>query len=454
MRKAQKKEAQEFIRLLARAHEEIKRTIETGRKNSAMELLEQCQEGAISLGGMIEHAQGEGFITVSLLEEYCEFVYQLYEQIRQGEKVNAGKVSKHLKKALIQIENSVKDDIKEEIEVVFLPYKASMWDSLESVWKAADEDPNCEAYVIPIPYYDRDSAGKFCELHDEGDLYPDYVPITKYDEYDFAERHPDMIFIHNPYDNYNYVTSVHPFFYSDNLKQYTDQLVYIPYFILGEINPEDEEAVKHVAHFCTASAVFNADKVIVQSEEMKKVYMKVLTKITGEQTKEYWDKKILGIGSPKIDKVLSTRKEELEVPEEWLKVIKKEDGSWKKIIFYNTSVQALLEHSEKMIEKIKDVLKVFKENQEEVALLWRPHPLMEATIKSVRPGLWEVYQEIVKQYREEGWGIYDDTAELERAVELSDAYYGDASSVVQLCEKIKKPVMYQNIEILETKICD
>ena len=33
-------------------------------------------------------------------------------------------------------------------EVVFLPYKASMWDSLESVWKAAEEDPDCVAYVF------------------------------------------------------------------------------------------------------------------------------------------------------------------------------------------------------------------------------------------------------------------------------------------------------------------
>lgn len=220
-------------------------------------------------------------------------------------------------------------------------------------------------------------------------------------------------------------------------------------FYIREVDPENEEAVKSIAHFCTASAIFNADKVIVQSENMKKVYMKVLTKIAGEQTQEYWDKKILGIGSPKVDKVLSTQKENLEVSEEWLKIIQKEDGSWKKIIFYNTSVQALLEHSEKMIEKIKDVLKVFKENQDEVVLLWRPHPLMDATIKSVRPWLWEEYQKIVQKYREEGWGIYDDTAELERAVEVSDAYYGDWSSVVQLCQKAGMLIMIQDADVME-----
>ena len=51
-------------------------------------------------------------------------------------------------------------DIKHLLQkkIFFLPYKASMWDSLESVWKAAVEDKeHCEAYVVPIPYYDIDS---------------------------------------------------------------------------------------------------------------------------------------------------------------------------------------------------------------------------------------------------------------------------------------------------------
>ena len=39
---------------------------------------------------------------------------------------------------------------------VFLPYKVSMWDSMETVWKAADKDPDCDAYVVPIPYFDKD----------------------------------------------------------------------------------------------------------------------------------------------------------------------------------------------------------------------------------------------------------------------------------------------------------
>ena len=80
-----------------------------------------------------------------------------------------------------------------------------------------------------------------------------------------------------------------------------------------------------------------------------------------------------------------------------------------------------------------------------MALLWRPHPLMEATIKSLRPGLREEYEELVEEYREQGWGIYDDTADVDRAVALCDGYYGDQSSVVKLCREAGKLVMIQNV---------
>ena len=85
-----------------------------------------------------------------------------------------------LAQTLVLIKDSVQNDIEARTEVVFLPYKASMWDSLESVWKAADEDPNCDAYVIPIPYFDKNPDGSFKEAHYEGDQYPDYVQVTGY----------------------------------------------------------------------------------------------------------------------------------------------------------------------------------------------------------------------------------------------------------------------------------
>lgn len=450
MRKAQKQQAEELLRQIEEAHGQIKEYIGQGSVQYAMELLEDCQNGGITVGTLIEKTQGANHPTVALLEDYCEAIYQIHKNLSDSREMNANKAYKLLRQKLIKVENSLKNDISVRMEVVFLPYKASMWDSLESVWRAANEDSDCDAYVIPIPYYDKNPDGSFREMHYEGDQYPDDVPVTKYEEYDFEKRRPDAIYIHNPYDSCNLVTSVPPFFFSENLKKYTDKLVYIPYFILGEIKPDEDDRIEGMKHFVTTPAVFNADKVVVQSEDMKQVYIKVLLDATDNHTdaaRKYWDEKILGLGSPKLDKVLSTKKENLEIPQEWLKVIEKPDGSWKKIIFYNTSVGALLQHNEKMLQKMRYVLGIFKENRDEVALLWRPHPLIKATMESMRPQLWKEYDRLVRNYRDEGWGIYDDSSDVDRAIALSDAYYGDGSSVVQMYQQTGKPIMMQNVEV-------
>ena len=217
---------------------------------------------------------------------------------------------------------------------------------------------------------------------------------------------------------------------------------------MGEIDPDDKQTLEGISHFCVIPGVINADVVVVQSESMRKAYINVLTGYFGKSSKKRWERKILGLGSPKLDKVRETQKEEQELPEEWMRVIRKADGSMKKVILYNTSVTALLENEEKMLDKIRDTLGIFRENREEVALLWRPHPLIRATIESMRPRLWEEYRKIADRYREEGWGIYDDSADLNRAIAVCDGYYGDGSSVVELCKEAGKPVMIQNTEII------
>ncbi len=430
MRKTQKKQAEDFLKLLGQAHTEIKRAMHNGKSAAAMDLLGQCQEGAIELGDMIEAEEGEGFVTIPILEAYCEQVYQIYEAVRQRGYADADKACKSLDKLLSRIRNSVRNDIKVRIEAVFLPYKASMWDSLESVWKAADKALDCDAYVIPIPYYDKNPDGSFGRMHYEGGLYPDYVPVVKYDEFNFAEHRPDMIFIHNPYDQYNYVTSVHPFFYSRNLKQYTEKLIYVPYFITKDEVPEQ---------YCVLPGTINADKVYVHSEKAAGMYRERLGKFINRGDLE---KKIVGIGSPKIDRVLEYEVDKSKIPEQWRNLLLHSDK--KKIILYNTHLNGLMAlNAHLTIEKIKNTLKWFQIRQD-LLLWWRPHPLSIATARAVNPGVEEKYTEIVETYREEAWGIYDDTEDLNRAIALADAYFGDASSVLLLFKQTGKPILLQN----------
>ena len=109
----------------------------------------------------------------------------------------------------------------------------------------------------------------------------------------------------------------------------------------------------------------------------------------------------------------------------------------------------MLRDKDKLLDKIEDSLKIFKKNSDNITLLWRPHPLLSATMSGMLPELKQRYENIVQRYKEEGWGIFDDTSDLNRAMVLSDAYYGDGSSVLWLYELTGKPIMHHNIDIID-----
>ena len=369
--------------------------------------------------------------------------------LQEPDTVEANSILQELDAEIAACREELTDRVSTEKEVVFLPYKASMWDALEFAWRKAEKEPGCTALVIPIPYYDRNADTTLGERHYEINEFPADVPVISCEDYDFAGRHPDAIYIHNPYDEYNRVTCVDPRFFSRKLKQYTDELVYIPYFVLPEPNLSDEEQMKYIANFAWLPAVVNADRVIVQSEAMRQAYIKICTEKAGPDQQQDWAAKIEGTGSPKIDKVKSLKREDFTLPEAWEALIAKPDGGRKKVVFYNTTVSTLLNSNEDLLTKIKNVLAVFYSERKNIVLWWRPHPLMEATLASMRPELLDEYRRIVSAYREAGWGIYDDSPDMDRAIACSDAYYGDMSSIVWLYEYTGKPIMIENTGILE-----
>lgn len=438
MRKAQKAQLLEILQTLREAHKTIKKYIGKCEIKAACMLLGECQRSAIEIGEVIEASEGEECPAVRALEDYCEELYQISEGIPK--EVSAQKAAKRLYNALVQVEGSVKADISVQTEVVFLPYKASMWDSLESIWKAADADLNCNAYVIPIPYYDRNPDGSLGQLHYEGGMYPDDVPVIRYDKYDFAKRRPDAVFIHNGYDGCNLVTSVHPDFYSTQLRQYTDLLLYIPYFITVNSVSED---------LCTVPGCWNADRTFLQSEKIRREYIEAFRKL--EPLNRFYDnvntleRKFVVLGSPKFDKAISARPEDFHLPEQWVRLVTKPDGTKKKIVLYNTSIGSMLQENERYLKKLRCVLEAFQACRD-VVLWWRPHPLIESTFRSMRPELLPEYLQIVKSFQKGGWGIFDTTANVDCAAAYADYYYGDSGSALQATfQAAGKPVMVQRI---------
>lgn len=434
MRRFQKQQIMDVIDSLHLLHGEIRDRLNAKAYDVAGGVLTDCQDAAISIGEAIEQLAGDGTDAVHFLEHYCEKVYQT--SLHLGD-FPAQKIYKLLEGALIRAENEIRH-MPVRKTAVFLPYKASMWDSLESVWKAACDDEEWESMVIPIPYYNRNTDDSLGEMQYEGAEFPEEVPVTNWQQYSLEKEHPDIIFIHNPYDQFNIVTTVHPLFYASRIKDYTEKLVYIPYFV------HQNDIVSE--HYCVLPGTIYADVVILQSEKVREQYLRyyeaALPELVEKQGREAIEKKFQALGSPKFDVSADSQN---DIPEEWREFL----GQGKKVIFFNTHLRGLMQgQSEQFLRKLEWVFNFFQK-QEDVVLLWRPHPLMVETARAMNPEAVEPYLKLVERYRRQKIGIYDDSRELHRAIDLSDAYYGSGSSVVELFRQQGKPVMLMSEQIRE-----
>lgn len=412
-------------------------------KNMILDTLVTCQEAALVIGNSLEEHWGEETLVVSQIGKLCESFYSLYNKVLN--EAASEKEFHAIQEEIGTIDNQLQMNLSDKLEVVFLPYKASMWDSLESVWKAACDCNECEAYIVPIPYYDKNENGGLEKEHYEINQYPKGIPTIDCKNYHIEARYPDIVFIHNPYDAYNRVTTIHPQYYVKELKQYVGKVVYIPYYVSNEFNPSDIAVQREKEPFIITPGVFYSDYTIVQSENTRQMYVNVLRKNYPDVQETTWEKKILGLGSPKIDRVLGFKRDDNSLPNDWKKSLYNADGQRKRVIFYNTSLADLL-NCKNMMDKIEDTLTFFQ-NNEDCILWWRPHPLYESTLESMMPDQVDRYRKIVETYKDNGIGIFDDGGDLNWAIAETDAYYGDGSSVSVLFQNVKKPVMYQSTKI-------
>ncbi len=434
MRKFQKNQILDIMENIHTIHLRVKEKLGQKEYDTVQTALSDCQEAAIQLGEAIEQIAGEGTDVVSYLERYCERVYQISVE---RETVLPQKAYKSLEENLIKAENALKSMTTEKV-AVFLPYKASMWDSLESVWRAADADSEWTSLVMPIPYFTKNKDGSPGEMQYEGADFPPYVPIVDWQQYALEGLQPDVIFIHNPYDQYNLVTTVHPYFYASRIRKYTDKLVYIPYFV------HKNEVV--LEHYCILPGTLYANMVILQSEKVREQYIRYYSAALPELVKKLGKtaikQKFQAFGSPKLD--VEETKETL-IPDKWKPFLEKNI----KVLFFNTHLSSVMKgKSEQFLKKLDWIFNYFQKRKD-VVLLWRPHPLMLETAASMNPEAVEPYVQLVNRYREEQVGIYDDSKDLHRAINLSDAYYGDTSSVVELFRHQGKPIMIMNHEVID-----
>ena len=404
MRKYVKQNLISLTDTLLEAHENIQSFISSNDINDACILLADCQGCAESMYDTIEESEGSNISTLSIISEYHEELFNLYQQINSDENNTSSKLSL-INELLNQIMSSILNDIPLKFEIVFLPYNASMWDSFDSIYDAAMDDSRCNVKVIPIPYYDKNPDGSFATFHYEGDLYPKHIEITNYNEYDLEINRPDVIYIHNPYDAANTITSVDPAYYSKVLKKNTDMLVYVPYHISG-IAGNYNSVINNIM-----PAFLYVNKMIVQSKSMEEYY-----KYGGIP-----QNRLLTLGSPKIDFIINKLFGTC-IPESW-----NITSTYKKVILVNTSVSRVICDGS-WIDSLRELFR--KAEYYDIHMIWRPHPLLESTLERYHPELKAKYNMFINYISNTNHITLDKEPLAYAAIEVSDALISDYSSIL------------------------
>ncbi|MBQ6695388.1 MAG: hypothetical protein IJN16_01660 [Lachnospiraceae bacterium] len=378
-------------------------------ETALLSVMQDCQDAAFAIGEMLGE---EEETLISLLEQYCEEAYWTAQGMDKEEHlVTMEKLLEELKVGIEAIEGVY--------QIVFFPYKVEMWDSMESVWRACREDTRFRCLVVPIPYFRMDTERKEWVPCYDGDRFPAEVPIVHYQEYSLSNECPEVAFVHNPYDEANLVTTVHPAYYSKELKKYVDKLFYIPYYVTtGYISAE---------HLYLPVYRY-MDYMVVQSEYFK----------SGCEGTFYYDK-VLPFGSPKLDRVVRMCENKPELPWEW-----RERLADNKLLMLNTSINCLLRQGEFYLRKLHNLFDWLK-GQEGIKLVWRPHPLLVSTMQSMRPQLLKLYEKLVEEFEQAKIGVFDTTPDVTSTVALVDGYIGEEpTSIVNLFGAAGKPLFILN----------
>ncbi|MCZ1264088.1 glycosyltransferase [Paenibacillus tundrae] len=383
--------------------------VKLAEKEQAEEMLDNCN---YCLNIVSDHFTNDQRIQESLQKLMMEVLF-IKPRLHQVELVDQ-KISE-MKLATSQISQSINEIIEANLEIVFMPYKASMWDSFDSIYREAVNDPECEVYVVPIPYYEKNAEGQLVKFCYEGNDLPTDIVTTPFEVYDFEERKPDAIYVHNPFDGYNTLTMVDRRFFSENLSKYTDMLVYVPYYVAGS---SDKPQVSLPA------ACNYVNKIVVQSAVLKQAYVN-----SGVD-----EKKLLDLGSPKIDAALR-QNDSIDPYLNLWKDIQRE----RKTFLFNTGIADLLS-TETWYSQIEETINYFLENAQ-FSLIWRPHPLTEITLKTMRPNIKQSYAEIKQKIDNSKNIVVDSSSNAYPAIHLTDAIISDYSSIMLQYIATSKPVL-------------
>ena len=293
-----------------------------------------------------------------------------------------------------------------DFSIAFLPYKRSMWNSMESVFEECKAS-GIDAHCYPIPYICLKENKQIDYIANDYDLFEEAEPIERL-------HHADYIAIHYQYEDHNKVTNMLPQYFTKALKErYGAKIVFHPYGIgMGE------------RHFALQPGCRYVDYAFLESEDQAERF------IAGWLTQGVdFNGRCFGYGSAKLDAMGKLPK---DVPVIWEEII---EG--RSVTLVLNSLGPFLSDPFGHIEQYE--AHIMKELDEGHAVIFRPHPLLRTTIKSMRPDTLQRYNAFIEGLRIKDHVIVDESEYLERALGIADRMICDMSSVVAMWRCTGKP---------------
>ena len=435
-----KEMAKECVAELYRLLAEAEKVCSAGDYDKLTQLLGDMQQLAADLGTLTENVKGEdAACTVRLvadLQLFCDALWEECSNIKDAvtsDSAAAGNLSSS-RAALDKVKASVDENILGRKEVLFLPIGPKEWKALLPYYKKAVADEDTDVFVVPLPLMKKNFTGEVAMTDEEimasvhMDEYPEEARCADFSLYDLALHAPEQVYIQNPYDEANPCLTVPPYYYASNVRNFADEVIYVPIADTAEITKEDVNDLYNMQHYVAAPGVICADRVIVQSENIRERYIEVLTAFAGEDTKPAWEKKIT-VRESAVEACCDKHNKRLLI-----------------CIGVNELAEAKDKSFAELLNKKLDVIRDMKEELD-VALTLYPEDrkLWEDSDKAVADEVFKVLDDGAAS------GLYDIISVSARdADEVSrefDAYYGSPSTFVPAFTVAGKPIMIADFGI-------
>ena len=429
-----RKNSDDICTALEQAHIQIGKIMETRSWELVMQLLEACQSLAIRLGEGVEYKENSEQC-VREWEKYCENIYTfISERTDESWTILDGS----LKRAIERMKEFL---IERKKLVVFLVTKGCWWDAIEKIWLNEKKDSKNIVRVIPIPFSEYEWGAEHIYRQTDCDQFPVFVELVDHNKVDFERIHPDRIYSQVPFDEWNGTFSIPEKYYMKNLRRVTDELVYIPCFSPDTPEVSGEDMVRTMRYLVEQPAVYYADRIVLESDELRCLYINTLIALNNGQIRDEWEKRIAVIANGQ--KTSMKRSEKLS---DWRKKIV--GDTERRIMIYHVTISTLLHYRDDAIRKIRENIEVILKQAERIQCVFIPHPSI-SFLEQIEPALWADYKSVLRNASSRGIIVCENIDEFETHLIDIDAFYGDAGALAHRCRLLGKPVMIGSGIVLE-----